>query len=169
MGKQIKKSALGMEAFVRGGDYTGYGEDEKLKYPIERNVPNFLQSVLFGKYATGESKDYYASDGRALSAKRTKLWNELKEQGVEWNEFNEIKDKYSELNSIKELTAAQQRAQFSKWLDDEGYDGDVKDKLLDEFTFYTSIPSTSDMYSKLTAAGLNSDTAEIIAAQLAKR
>lgn len=85
MGNQLYKTGKGIEALARGGAYSGYGEGEKLKYPIETGGAKGLltgaQAILFGPNATGSANSFYASGDRALSAKQTEAYKKIIETG----------------------------------------------------------------------------------------
>lgn len=85
MGNQLYKTGTGIAALARGGAYSGFGEGEKLKYPIETSGAKGLltgaQAVLFGPNATGSANSFYSSGDRALSEKQTKVYQELVKQG----------------------------------------------------------------------------------------
>lgn len=85
MGNQLYKTGKGIEDLARGGAYSGYGEGEKLKYPIETSGAKGLltgaQAILFGPNATGSANSFYASGDRALSAKQTEAYKKIVETG----------------------------------------------------------------------------------------
>lgn len=82
-GAQLKKSLLGLETVLRGGDFSGYGENEKLKYPLEDSAWSTVRSILFGKYSTEESSAYYASDDKQLTEKQTATYQALVQSGAD--------------------------------------------------------------------------------------
>ena len=85
MGNQLYKTGKGIEALARGGAYSGYGEGEKLKYPIETGGAKGLltgaQAILFGPNATESANSFYASGDRSLSAKQTEAYKKIVETG----------------------------------------------------------------------------------------
>lgn len=81
-GRQIEKTAQGLETFIRGGKYSGYGDDKKLQYPVEQNAVNFIKAVLFGRSGLGQS-EFYASGGQALSEKQTQTFEKLRSAGYD--------------------------------------------------------------------------------------
>ena len=110
-GKQLKKTGLGLEALLRGGDYSGYGDDERLKYPIEPTAENIAKALLFGKYATSASDRYYAADGTALSANQTQLWKELKRSGADSSDIYETIQSYRQIDNNDSLTSLERGIQ----------------------------------------------------------
>ncbi len=67
-GRQIEKTYEGGKALLKG--YTENGAGNVLT-PVERNIPNVMRGVLFGKNAFGEMQDYYDKDERPLSKLQT--------------------------------------------------------------------------------------------------
>ena len=80
-GAQAKKTALGLEYLLRGGDFSGYGDNARLKYPTDGTVSSAVQALLFGKNATEASNAYYASGASALSAKATAVYQSMIDTG----------------------------------------------------------------------------------------
>lgn len=87
MGNQIYKTGKGVETLVRGGAYSGYGDSERLKYPVDTSGPKGLlkgtQMVLFGPNATQDANEFYASGDRSLSAKQTQAYRDIVASGVD--------------------------------------------------------------------------------------
>ena len=81
-GSQAKKTAYGIKAAIQGGKTKGYGENERLQYPMKDGWSK-AKAILFGVNATEESDRFYAGDGYGLTAKQTQLWKEMKEEGVD--------------------------------------------------------------------------------------
>ena len=70
-GRQLEKTAQGIEALARGGSYQGTGGSKRLQYPVEPLLEDpfeALRAGLFGKNALNESRVYWAEGGKALSA-----------------------------------------------------------------------------------------------------
>ena len=87
MGNQIYKTGKGVEALVRGGAYSGYGDSERLKYPVDTSGPKGLlkgtQMVLFGPNATQDANEFYASGDRSLTVKQTKAYRDIVASGAD--------------------------------------------------------------------------------------
>lgn len=87
MGNQIYKTGKGVETLVRGGAYSGYGDSERLKYPVDTSGPKGLlkgaQMVLFGPNATQDANEFYASGDRSLSAKQTQAYRNIVASGAD--------------------------------------------------------------------------------------
>ena len=87
MGNQIYKTGKGVEALVRGGAYSGYGDSERLKYPVDTSGPKGLlkgtQMVLFGPNATQDANEFYASGDRSLTVKQTQAYRDIADSGAD--------------------------------------------------------------------------------------
>lgn len=87
MGNQIYKTGKGVETLVRGGAYSGYGDSERLKYPVDTSGPKGLlkgaQMVLFGPNATQDANEFYASGDRSLTVKQTKAYRDIVASGAD--------------------------------------------------------------------------------------
>lgn len=87
MGNQIYKTGKGVETLVRGGAYSGYGDSERLKYPVDTSGPKGLlkgaQMVLFGPNATQDANEFYASGDRSLSVKQTQAYRDIVASGAD--------------------------------------------------------------------------------------
>lgn len=87
MGNQIYKTGKGVEALVRGGAYSGYGDSERLKYPVDTSGPKGLlkgaQMVLFGPNATQDANEFYASGDRRLTMKQTQAYRDIVASGAD--------------------------------------------------------------------------------------
>lgn len=110
-GRQLQKTLQGIEAVVRGGKYSGYGENARLLYPIDRNVGDFLRAPLFGLSALDETDKYYAG-GKALTAAQTQNAKALEKQGVDIEDTYALYQEFSEINSElgkEKITSAEAR------------------------------------------------------------
>lgn len=87
MGNQIYKTGKGVETLVRGGAYSGYGDSERLKYPVDTSGPKGLlkgaQMVLFGPNATQDANEFYASGDRSLTVKQTQAYRDIVDSGAD--------------------------------------------------------------------------------------
>lgn len=63
-GYQLEKTLQGLGAFGEGEVKTP-GTD-KMKYPVEQNLPNFLRALLFGQYSFPEAREYFDSQSAPL-------------------------------------------------------------------------------------------------------
>ena len=87
MGNQIYKTGKGVETLVRGGAYSGYGDSERLKYPVDTSGPKGLlkgaQMMLFGPNATQDANEFYASGDRSLTVKQTQAYRDIVASGAD--------------------------------------------------------------------------------------
>ena len=110
-GKQLYKTALGLETIMRGGDFSGKIDNEKLKYPTEDDFWSTVQSLMFGKYATEASDEYYASGASELSANQTRLWRSLTEGGADPGETYDAIQSYRKIANDEDLTSYEKGVQ----------------------------------------------------------
>ncbi|MBE6767348.1 MAG: hypothetical protein E7549_00375 [Ruminococcaceae bacterium] len=82
-GTQIKKTAQGATAMIRGGAYTGFGDDKRLQYPVDGTWDEWIRGVMFGKNALPETDDFYASGEKWLSVKQTQVYEEVVDSGAD--------------------------------------------------------------------------------------
>lgn len=82
-GRQLQKTAQGIQTIWNQGRTYGYGDDQRLQYPVERDPFNIVQAVLFGNSGLAESRDFYASGNTGLSSKQTQLVNDMGEAGAD--------------------------------------------------------------------------------------
>ena len=79
-GRQIRKTAQGISLLARGGRYSGYGEDERMRYPVDSKDPwTAARAILFGPNALQENERFYASGAKALTDKQTQAILQLEE------------------------------------------------------------------------------------------
>lgn len=86
-GSQIKKTARGIDAMVRGGVYQGYGDQTKLRYPVDnKNIGKWIQAVVFGPNGLSETGRYYAGEERAIGEKQTTAYQAMIAAGADKEE-----------------------------------------------------------------------------------
>lgn len=86
-GSQIKKTARGIDAMVRGGVYQGYGDKTKLRYPVDnKNIGKWIQAVVFGPNGLSETGRYYAGEERAIGEKQTVAYQAMIAAGADKEE-----------------------------------------------------------------------------------
>jgi len=119
-GNQAKKLALGAAALVRGGDFSGYGDDRKLKYPIEPTFGNITKALAFGKYATTPSDRYYAKGENPLSENQTRLWTDMVQSGEDSSDIYDAILAYRKIagdNEVESLEKGMQKRELFRSLD----------------------------------------------------
>lgn len=83
-GSQIKKTARGLDAMLRGGVYQGYGGQTKLRYPVDnKNIGKWIQAVVFGPNGLSETGRYYAGEERAIGEKQTTAYQAMIAAGAD--------------------------------------------------------------------------------------
>lgn len=104
-GRQVQKTAQGVQTILDGGRMYGYGENQRIQYPVERDPFNIVQAVLFGNSGLSESRDFYASGNTGLSAKETQFVKEMERNGADRTAV------YDALQSIRPEENAAEKAQ----------------------------------------------------------
>ena len=110
-GRQLEKSAQGIEALARGGSYQGSGDSKRLQYPVNSPLEDpfeALRAALFGKNALSESRVYWAEGGKALSVSQTVLYQELVDSGMSrkkaYETIRDFNDATADLEADKDET-----------------------------------------------------------------
>ena len=98
-GRQLKKTAQGVKTMVQGGVTSGYGDNQRLKYPVEQNVWNWARGILYGNAALDEYDAYYASGNQPLTAGQTQKVKELEGLGIDRNISYELYQEFREINN----------------------------------------------------------------------
>lgn len=106
-GRQINKTYSGIKTIVEGGRTKGFGDKERLQYPVERNVGTVLQNILFGPNATPEANAYWASGLSSLSTKDTQTWQTLSKDGADPIETYNLLHEFIKINADDTLTTDQ--------------------------------------------------------------
>ncbi len=100
-GNQLKKTFKALPVLKKGGAYTGSGEDERLKYPVEQSPANIAKGIMFGTSALPETDAYYAEGNKTLTVKETQVYEKLVESGADGQK---VYDVMQELKGAKERT-----------------------------------------------------------------
>lgn len=88
-GRQLSKSFNGLEVMLRGGKWRG----DRLLYPVEDEIGNWLQALLFGPNGLVEQRGYYVGGAEGLSASETETYKALTEAGMSQTEaYNQMLD-----------------------------------------------------------------------------
>lgn len=106
-GRQINKTYSGIKTIVEGGRTKGFGDKERLQYPVERNVGTALQNILFGPNATPQANAYWASGLSSLSTKDTQTWKTLSKDGADPIETYNLLHEFIKINADDTLTTDQ--------------------------------------------------------------
>lgn len=117
-GNQIKKTAQGIRAAVRGGEYSMTEEGERLKFPVGQDPFSIARAVTFGAYADDNARKYVDSGFKSLSAKDTQTIKDAVAAGIDQQKaFDTIKsvkglkaDKDADGNTVKSAAEKQREA-----------------------------------------------------------
>ena len=80
-GRQLQKTAQGVSTMLQGGRTYGYGDKQRLQYPVEQTPGKWAQAVLFGNSGLSETRDFYASGESGLTAKQTRTVQQMAAEG----------------------------------------------------------------------------------------
>lgn len=119
-GRQINKTYSGIKTIVEGGRTKGFGDKERLQYPVERNVGTALQNILFGPNATPEANAYWASGLSSLSAKDTQTWQTLSKDGADPIETYNLLHEFIKINADDTLTSDQAQRDIRDAINNSG-------------------------------------------------
>lgn len=112
-GRQLEKSAQGIETLARGGSYQGSGDSKRLQYPVDSPLEDpfeALRAALFGKNALNESRVYWAAGGNALSASQTRTYQELVDMGADREVIYDAIQKWRKIDKDDSLTDGEREA-----------------------------------------------------------
>ena len=151
-GKQLYKTALGLETIMRGGDFSGKIDNEKLKYPTEDDFWSTVQSLMFGKYATEASDEYYASGASELSADQTRLWRSLTEGGADPGETYDAIQSYRKIANDEDLTSYEKGVQERALIRDLDMTDDQK---LEMYRELSNADSRAEKFRTIMDTGLS--------------
>ena len=103
-GRQIQKTAQGVNTMLHGGRTYGFGDKQRMQYPVEQTPDKWLQAVLFGNSGLSETRDFYASGDSGLTAKQTKVVQEMAKRGINRTEaFNLIQKIRAQKDNVGKL------------------------------------------------------------------
>lgn len=125
-GRQINKTYSGIKTIVEGGRTKGFGDKERLQYPVERNVGTALQNILFGPNATPEANAYWASGLSSLSAKDTQTWQMLSKDGADPIETYNLLHEFIKINADDTLTSDQAQRDIRDAINNSGLTDEQK-------------------------------------------
>jgi hypothetical protein len=113
-GRQANKTWQGAELMLRGGKYTGTGDDRRLVYPVEQTAGNWLQALIFGR-ARLKKRKRIMPETTTDDARQTKAYEELKDDGVEIETILGIDDKWNEIR-VEDMSAVEKARRLRGWL-----------------------------------------------------
>lgn len=125
-GRQINKTYSGIKTIVEGGRTKGFGDKERLQYPVERNVGTALQNILFGPNATPQANAYWASGLSSLSNKDTQTWQTLSKDGADPIETYNLLHEFIKINADDTLTSDQAQRDIRDAINNSGLTDEQK-------------------------------------------
>lgn len=125
-GRQINKTYSGIKTIVKGGRTKGFGDKERLQYPVERNVGTALQNILFGPNATPQANAYWASGLSSLSTKDTQTWQTLSKDGADPIETYNLLHEFIKINADDTLTSDQAQRDIRDAINNSGLTDEQK-------------------------------------------
>ena len=110
-GRQLSKTAQGLETILRGGRYYGYGDKARMQYPVEGDFFNVVRALMFGNSALEETNEFYASGESGLSAAQTKLYEDLVAAGADGMELYRGIQDYRAASNDEDLSSLERGRQ----------------------------------------------------------
>ena len=182
-GRQMQKTVQGTQTILDGGRMYGYGDDQRLQYPVDRDPLNIVQAVLFGNSGLSESRDFYASGDTGLSAKQTQLVKDLAAEGADrievYDAIQDIRKGADEQEKVQALAGAplsdQEKLQlYTEIIAGGGKRADTVGQLLemglswDEIaqTFPFGSTAAAERYAGYVESGITPETAGGLAREL---
>ena len=107
-GNQIRKSAKGLIAVLRSGEYT---KDGKLKYEVG-GVGDSIRAVLLGSSGTRAGQEWIASGFDSLSKTETEAYKALIGAGVSEKRARQYVERVAEAEKVADETQAQAEARM---------------------------------------------------------
>ena len=161
----------------------GYGADQRLQYPVDRDPLNLVQAVLFGNSGLSESRDFYASGDTGLSSRQTQLVKDLAAEGADrievYNAIQDIRKGADEQEKVQALAGAplsdQEKLQlYTEIIAGGGKRADTVGQLLemglswDEIaqTFPFGSTAAAERYAGYVESGITPETAGGLAREL---
>lgn len=108
-GGQLKKTLEGLQTLEEGG----YIKDDKLRYLVPPTPENITKSLLFGRSATPEAREYFEKGRRPLSEQQTQAVLQSRDPQEQYRIFmlqreaNRIQEQMKEVNRNPDLTTAE--------------------------------------------------------------
>lgn len=110
-GRQLSKTAQGLETILRGGRYYGYGDEARMQYPVEGDFFDVVRALMFGNSALEETNEFYASGESGLSAAQTKLYEDLVAAGADRMELYRGIQDYRAASNDEDLSSLERGKQ----------------------------------------------------------
>lgn len=139
-GRQLSKTFNGLEVMLRGGKWRG----DRLQYPVENEIGNWLQALLFGPNGLEEQRGFYAGGAEGLSESESKVYSALTEAGMT---RTEAYDKMLDTHDLVPEEGYQSVRQIQKW-------EMLRDASISDSYLYAAVAATlpDDQRAKLDTA-----------------
>ena len=107
MGRQAKKTVTGALTMAQGGSYSGYGDKARLQYAVPGSVWNWSRALLFGPGALGEQEEFYAGEGKTLTAAETWVYKALRTGGMDTESAYAAMKEYDRIGKDKGMSSTE--------------------------------------------------------------
>ena len=156
---QLKKTVAGLKMFSDEHPIAGsYTDSGNLRFPVEDTLGNRVQAAVFGQWASGNARDYFDNERKALNPKQTQ---ELVDVGISIQDYWKYREGLSGLSTLEQklfyidslnLTTAQKNVLANNLTDrKEPIDMSDFDKFLslDEFDYANDNPEKYAFFGKI--------------------
>lgn len=155
-GRQINKTYQGARTMAKGGRYYGYGENERLQYPVDDTTTNWIKALLFGPTGLSENTEFYAAGGDdGLSAGNTRKYQEMMQVGMSSEMAMEVYEEYRRINRLETMTASEKATEFANTLYEMGVPEDQAALAREAFMFWSMVPGEANKYDSFVREGLD--------------
>lgn len=97
---QVKKTVAGLQMFSDDHPIAGsYTDSGNLRFPVEDTLGNRVQAALFGQWASGNARDYFDNERKALTPKQTQ---ELIDVGISIQDYWKYREGLSGLSTLEQ-------------------------------------------------------------------
>ena len=135
-GRQLQKTAQGIQTMSQGSRAYGYGENQRMQYPVPQTPEKWVQGLMFGNSGLSETRDFYASGDTGLTAKQTKTARDMAETGSDlvtvYDTIQSLRQKDKETGEQPDTQTKLGRLNEAKLSDDE------------KLRLYTDVIATSE-------------------------
>lgn len=135
-GRQLQKTAQGIQTISQGGRTYGYGENQRMQYPVPQTPVKWAQGLMFGNSGLSETRDFYASGDTGLTAKQTKTARDMAETGSDlvtvYDTIQNLRRKDQKTGEQPDTQTKMDRLNEAKLSDDE------------KLRLYTDVIATSE-------------------------
>ena len=137
-GGQVRKTLQGINMMRKGGSYTQTNKGEKLQFAVDQDKKtNWLQALLFGKWATDGGKAYMKDKSMKLGEKQTETYKKLVAAGAKntlaFDEVNHVRSGEKTSSKMTVLRASLLNEEQKGILYYDMVAGDKEREVLDHF------------------------------------